>query len=100
MGTFEDIERKCSNSNSHHRFGMVKELDGLSVERKVIQALVEKELKSTGVQLQRKRFQERYIVSDHFLVREVKSMYDEIVDVIVREKVIPGVLVGELASTL
>lgn len=62
---------------------MVEELDGLRVQGEVVREFVVEEVDRVWVQLQTERLQEQHIVAHHILVRKVKLVDDDRIDVVV-----------------
>ena len=67
---------------------MVEELDGLRVEGEVVIVLIIEEVDRVLVETKTQRLEERYVVSHHFLVTEVKLVHNDRVDVVVGKQII------------
>lgn len=85
---FVHIQRDRANRDPNHRLRMVKELDGLRIEREVIGVFIVEKVYRVRVQLQTECLQKQNIISHHIFVRKVKFMDDNRVDQVVTEEVI------------
>ena len=75
---------------------MVEEFDGLSVEGEVIGVLIVEEVDSVLVQSKGEGFKKRDVVSHDFLIREVKLVDNDRVDMVVGEEIVDGGLIPDV----
>lgn len=50
---------------------------------KLVKYLIKKEVNSVNIQFQRQCLQKRYVISHHFLIREIKLVHYDAVDMII-----------------
>lgn len=67
---------------------MIEELDGFCVERKVVGVFVVEKVDRVWVELHAEGLEKENIVTHNVLVRKVKLMHDDRIDVIVAQEII------------
>ena len=94
--TFVHVECECSNSNTNHTLRVIEKLYGFRVEGKVPEMLVVEEVYRVRVEFERESLQERYVVCQYLLIREVQFQDNDGVYVVVGQEVIyrGGIITG------
>ena len=86
--TFVHVECECSNSNTNHTLRVIEKLYCFRVEGKVPEMLVVEEVYCVRVELERESLQERYVVCQYLLIREVQFQDNDGVYMVVGQEVI------------
>ena len=96
VGNFVDVERQRPHGDSHHRFGMIEELDGFGVKREIVGVLVVEKVNRVLVEFERESFQEGDVISQHFLVGKIEFVHNDGIDVVVAEQVVKRRFVADI----
>jgi hypothetical protein len=97
---FVHVQGQSPYCYPHHRFRMIEEFDGFSVQRKIVSVLqnrikknkthysviyfIIEEVYGVSIQFQTERLEKRDVVSHDFLIRKIKFMHDDRIHMVIR----------------
>jgi len=93
---FVYVKRESPDGYPDHAFAVIEELNGLSIQREIVIVFIVEEVNGVLVEPEGESLEERDVVSHHLLVRKIKLVHDDGINVVVAQQVIDAGVISNV----